>query len=204
MRSKAYLLVFDGLADWEPALALCAITENEKLEVVTVGFTEAPVKTMGGVKILPHIRLEELNPAEACILILPGGKRWETQPTEEQILELLQKLHASETPIAAICGATLAVARAGLVNDTHHTSNGKDYIKQMLPDYQAEAFYVDQPAVIDKNLITANGAGYVEFAREIITCLKLYSEEEIQDWFNLFKHGIFPNRERISPSERPE
>nr|NJM02823.1 hypothetical protein [Desulfobacula sp.] len=31
MRLKAYLLVFDGLADWEPALALCEIVRRLKI-----------------------------------------------------------------------------------------------------------------------------------------------------------------------------
>jgi putative intracellular protease/amidase len=191
MRSKAYLLVFDGLADWEAPLALCAINEKENLEVISAGFTKEPVTTMGGIKILPQITLAELNPAEACILILPGGKRWETQPIEDKLLELLRNLHAEAVPVAAICAATLAVVRAGLVDATRHTSNGKNYIKQLLPDYQAEAFYVEEPAVTDKNLITANGAAYVEFAREIMKLLKLESDEDIQSWFKLFKHGLY-------------
>jgi len=31
MRLNAYLLVFDGLADWEPALALCEIVRLLKI-----------------------------------------------------------------------------------------------------------------------------------------------------------------------------
>ena len=33
-------------------------------------------------------------------------------------------------PVAAICGATLALARCGLLDEHLHTSNGKDFIGQ--------------------------------------------------------------------------
>ena len=31
MKNTAYLLIFDGLADWEPAHALCEINKSESL-----------------------------------------------------------------------------------------------------------------------------------------------------------------------------
>ncbi len=51
MKSKAYLLVFDGLADWEPAHALCEINKSEKFDVITVGLSDRSVATMGGLKL---------------------------------------------------------------------------------------------------------------------------------------------------------
>jgi len=40
MKPKAYFLVFDGLADWELAHALCEINKSGKFEVVSVGFSD--------------------------------------------------------------------------------------------------------------------------------------------------------------------
>jgi len=57
MRPKAYFLVFDGLADWELAYALCEINKSGKFEVVSVGFSKEPVPTMGGLKLSPDIML---------------------------------------------------------------------------------------------------------------------------------------------------
>ena len=42
MKRKAFVLVFDGLADWEPAHALCEINKSGKFAVVTVGFSDDP------------------------------------------------------------------------------------------------------------------------------------------------------------------
>lgn len=192
MKSKAYLLVFDGLADWEPALAMCEINKHAKFDVVTVGFSEKLVTTMGGIKVVPDIAIRDVNPAEACIFIMPGGDMWE-QNTHGPLIGLLHRLHAENVPVGAICGATLEIARAGLMQNTRHTSNSKEYLKAMVPGYEDEQFYVDALAVADRNLITASGAGHVEFAHEIIKLLSIYHEDDTKLWFNLFKHGVLPS-----------
>ncbi len=196
MKRKAYLLVFDGLADWEPAHAVCEINKSGKFDVVTTGFSGAPVTTMGGLQVVPEITLTDVRPGEACIFIMPGGNMWE-QKSDGVLINLLNQLHAENVPIGAICGATLEIARAGLTRDTRHTSNAKEYLEAMVPDYQDGQFYVDELAVTDNNIITASGAGSVEFACEVIKQLQLYNKEETQQWFDLFKHGIFPSDEAV-------
>jgi len=190
---KAYIVVFDGLADWEPALALCEISKSKKFEVVSVGFSLDPVITMGGLKVSPDITLEAVKPEETAVFIMPGGEMWEQRPHED-VIGLLHKLHAEGVIIAAICGATLEVARAGLMHGVRHTSNSKGYLKAMLPDYGDDDFYMDKPAVTDGNLITASGLGSVEFGCEIVRLLNIYNDEEIQELYEMFKHGVIPKR----------
>jgi putative intracellular protease/amidase len=193
MRLNAYLLVFDGLADWEPALALCEINKSGKYDLVTVGFSDRPVTTMGGCKIIPDVTLDTITPNEAAIFVMPGGEMWEQGPNEE-VIKLLHRFHEKNTIIAAICGATLEIARAGLMHGLQHTSNSKGYIKAKVPDYIDDDFYVDRLAVADKNLITASGLGSIEFASEIVRLLKIYTNEEIQELYGMFKHGVIPDR----------
>jgi putative intracellular protease/amidase len=191
MKRKAYLLVFDGLADWEPAHALCEINKSGKFEVVPVGFSAKTVSTMGGLKLRPEATIDEVRPAEAAIFILPGGDMWEKGP-DQDVKPLLRHLNAKNVPIAAICAATLEIARAGLTRAVHHTSNDRGYLKKMVPTYCDEAFYAEELAVREKNLITASGLGSLEFAREIIRQLELYSESDTQLWFEMFKQGVLP------------
>jgi putative intracellular protease/amidase len=194
MKPKAYFLVFDGLADWELAHALCEINKSGKFEVVSVGFSDKAVTTMGGLRLSPDIALVEAAPAGAGIFMLPGGDMWERE-SHEDLKTLLQRLHAESVPIGAICGATLEVARAGLTKNIRHTSNSKDYLKAMAAGYGDEDFYVSELAVTDKNVITASGLGCVEFAREVIKRLDLYSEADTRTWFEMFKHGVYPASE---------
>jgi putative intracellular protease/amidase len=192
MKPKAYFLVFDGLADWELAHALCEINKSGKYEVVSVGLTEQTVTTMGGLKLTPDTTLEEMSHAEACMFMLPGGEMWESE-SHENLKTVLRRLHADNVPIGAICGATLELARAGLTRNIRHTSNSRDYLKALVADYADDDLYIDELAVTDGNVITASGLGSVEFAREVIKQLKLYNEADTQLWFEMFKHGTLPS-----------
>ncbi len=188
---KAYVFVFDGLADWEPALALCELRKSGRLEVLAAGHSRESVVTMAGLKVLPDATLDEIDPQETAIFILPGGDRWEDGP-DQKVDELLQRLHAQKILIGALCAATLEIARAGLTAGVRHTSNSKKYLKKMVPAYQDEDHYVDELAVTDDKIITASGLGSVEFAREVIRELGIYNEADTRMWFDMFKKGLIP------------
>src|SRR5258705_575647 len=191
MKTKAYFLVFDGLADWELAHALCEINRSGRFEVVSVGFSKEPVTTMGGLKLRPDITLDEVTSSGVRIFMLPGGDMWEVE-SNEKLKTLLQRLHADNILIGAICGATLEIARAGLTRNIRHTSNSKNFLKTIVTDYGDDDFYVDKMAVTDENIITASGLGCVEFAREGINQLQIYKEADTQFGFDMFKHGVVP------------
>ena len=72
-----------------------------------------------------------------------------------------------------------------------HTSSDKDYLAALVPDYQDDGLYTTDLAVTDGSLITASGVGSVEFAREIIRYLGVYTEAQAGRWFDLYKHGIW-------------
>lgn len=131
---KVYVLMFDGLAEWEAPLALCEVRNSSKFAVVTVGFTRAPVTTMAGFTLTPDIALSEVNPDDAAMLILPGGELWE-RGSPEGVSALLRAFEARDLPIAAICGATLEVARAGLTKGRRHTSSDQGYLEALVPEY---------------------------------------------------------------------
>ncbi len=190
MKKKAYVLVFDGFADWEPTHVLCGLAMSGKLKIVTVGFSAEPIRSMGGLKVILDITLEQVISSQAAIFILPGGIMWQ-QNLNPKVIQLLQKLEAEKVFIAAICAATIEVARAGLTHGVRHSSNALAYLKMQVPDYKDEAFYINEPAVRDGLLITAGGVYSLEFAREIFRKLVTFSEAEIDNWFNLYKHGIW-------------
>ena len=191
-RSKrsVHLFVFDTMADWEAAYAVAAINSPQsqsgpsRYRVVTVAATLAPVTTMGGVRIEPDVMIDAVLPEESAMLILPGGYAWENGGNSEA-LELAAQFIASGVPVAAICAATLALARAGLLNRLRHTSNAREYL--ISSGYRGTAFYCGVPAVADGNVITANGLAPVDFAREIFKALNLYSTATLENWYAMFK-----------------
>jgi len=191
-RSKrnVHLFVFDTMADWEAAYAVAAINSPKfqsgpsRYRVVTVAATLAPVTTMGGVRIEPDVMVDAVLPEESAMLILPGGYAWESRGNSEA-LELAAQFIASGVPVAAICAATLALARAGLLDHLRHTSNAREYL--ISSGYRGTAFYCGVPAVTDGNVITATGLAPVDFAREIFKALNLYSTATLEAWYAMFK-----------------
>ncbi|HEX6047853.1 MAG TPA: DJ-1/PfpI family protein, partial [Gemmatimonadaceae bacterium] len=126
--SSVHIIVADGFADWEPGYALAEIRRSGGLAVTTVGFTTGPVTSMGGLRVLPDIALADVQPDDVRLFMLPGGDLWEDETAypRAELDRMLLRVRANGRPIAAICGATVAVARAGLLDDVHHTSNAKE------------------------------------------------------------------------------
>jgi len=190
---KVCTFIFDGFADWEIGYILPELRKNS-FHTTTVGFTHHPVKSMGGLNILPDTTLDELDPDEVLLFILPGGTFWETNAGDKKLTKFIQHLRNHQKPVAAICGATLFLAQIDLLNHVHHTSNGLHYLQQNVPSYSGNKLYKDELAISDKGVITASGIASLEFTMEIMRLLKVYKdEEEIKIWFNFFKNGIIPS-----------
>jgi len=192
MTPAVHVLVFDGFADWEPAFALAELRRSGGLDVVTLGFTASPVRSMGGLRVVPDRAIVGLDPATIRLLILPGGDLWEGEYPRAELEAVLTALRQGGVPVAAICGATVALARAGWLDDHAHTSNERAYLERMAPAYTGSDRYVDALAVRDRGLITASGVGPTEFAREIFEELQIFSAADRSVWYHLFKHGRFP------------
>lgn len=189
---KTYLFVFDGFADWEAAFVLPELRKNS-FHTATVGLTREAVTSMGGLRILPDTALDELNPNEIQLFILPGGTSWETNAPDKKLVNFVQQLRAHNVPVAGICGATVFLAQTGLLDNIHHTSNALPYLQQIVPSYKGSAHYVDKLATTDQGIITASGIGSLEFTLEILKLLKVYGgKDEAKSWYDFFKHSVIP------------
>ena len=188
-----YVLIFDGFADWEPAHALAELRRWGKRTIRTVGFTREPVMSMGGLRVIPDLELSDVRAVDVDLLILPGGDLWESESYPRQVLEpLIAALLAAETPVAAICAGTLALGRAGVLNDRQHTSNMRSYLPTHVEAYAGAGFYIEAPAVHDRHVITASGLAAVDFARAIFAKLSVFNAADEALWFDMFKHGKLP------------
>ena len=193
MAKRVYLMAVDGFADWEPAHALAELRRYGHYDVVTVGVTDAPVTSMGGLRILPSMRVTSVEPSDVAAFVLPGGDRWQEGPLEPELVELLHQLDDAGVPLAAICAATVAVTRAGLLRGRRHTSNGLAYLQKYAAGYSESDRYVDAPAVRDRKLITASGLADVEFARELFEELDVLPAAARGQWAEMFRSGRVPS-----------
>lgn len=196
MNSKTvYVYVQDTWSDWEPGYALAELNsgrffqnKGERLPVKTVGLTRDAITTMGGVSIVPDVTLDAVTVESSAMLILVGGDTWQ-DPKHQAVVAKAKMLLDAGSNVAAICGATSALAEAGLFDQRPHTSNGIDYLKGVAPHYKGDAYYRDERAVADGNLITASSAGPLEFARCILQRLAVFSDDALEAWYNYFNTG---------------
>lgn len=194
MPTRVHVLVFDGFADWEPSYALAELRRSANYEVVSVGFTAEEVTSMGGLRVRPDRVLADVRAEEVRLLILPGGDMWEREDAYPgaALEALVGEIVGLGQPVAAICGATVAMARAGLLDDRRHTSNMPSYLSELAPSYRGASLYEPALAVRDRGIVTASGLGAVEFAREIFAELGVFTESDRAIWYDMFKTGKVP------------
>jgi putative intracellular protease/amidase len=142
---------------------------------------------MGGMHIQPETLAADLDPAGSAMLILPGAGSWDAGRNGE-FARLAGRFLDAGVPVAAICGATLGLAREGLLDDRAHTSNVLLYLQQA-DEYHGTELYRDEPAVTDRGLITANSTAPVAFARQVLAALDVYSPEVLDAWYGLYSTG---------------
>lgn len=121
-------------------------------------------------------------------LLLPGAESWNNEENN-QILEKALSYIDKGVLVGAICGATLALADLKVLDKFKHTSNSLDYLTLFSKQYSGEKLYVNSPAVVDCNLITASSAGGLLWAKYIIQYLNVFSCEIIESWYNYYSTG---------------
>jgi putative intracellular protease/amidase len=190
MKKKIYVFLFDGFSDWEISYLTPEINKSEQFDLVYFSKNGDLIISMGGLQIKPTKSLDDLKFEDINMLILPGGTAWEKGENKE-IEKIATDLFKTGKPIAAICAATTYLGQLGLLNDLKHTSNDLNYLKGIAPKYSGDENYQNSLAVTDRNIITANGIAPIEFACEIFKTIGLYSDDNIEKWFQLFKNGIW-------------
>lgn len=193
MMKTVYLYVLDTMADWETGYILQGLSMQNmllepKFQLKTVGAGTAPIKTLGGVTMIPDCALEDVQEEETAALLLPGADNW-AAPEHRAVLELSAALLGRGVLVAAICGATLALADLGLLNDRLHTSNAPYFLSGLSKNYGGGHLYREELAVADGNLITAGSAGGLLWARKILESLDLYRTETLEAWHRYYQTG---------------
>ena len=186
----AHIAVYDTLADWETGHLLAELRTGRftgtPFEIVTVAESAEPITTMGGIRILPDMLLADLDPADSDLLVLAGADTWDEGGGETFAAAARRFLDAG-VPVAAICGATAGLARAGLLDDRDHTSAAAEYLAAT--GYAGGDRYVDARAVIGGDLITAGPQSPVQFARATLERLGLASERTLDAYEAVFDRG---------------
>ena len=188
--STAHIALYNNLADWEIGYLLVELRTGrftgQPWKIVSVAESREPIISMGGLRMVPDMILDDLDPGYSNLLILPGADLWDAGDGAA-FAEAAARFLDTGVPVAAICGATSGLARAGLLDKRRHTSAASEYL--MATGYAGGDYYVNERAVVDGDLITAGPQSPVQFACATLRRLGLMSERTLRAYEDLFHRG---------------
>lgn len=195
MKKEVLFLILNDYADWEGAFLATSLNTGvmPDSEIKYVSKTVAPtleeVHSIGGFRTLPDYSFQNM-PSDYAALVLIGGMQWKS-PEAEQVAPIVREALRQGKIVGAICNAASFMCAHGFLNNVKHTGNTLAQLKLWGEEnYTNEAGYVEQQAVSDKNIVTANGTGHLEFTRELQILLQADSIDRINGAYDFYKNGL--------------
>lgn len=143
--------------------------------VTIASTTTDSIKGMLGLKIKPDKRLNEIVPDSFDIVVMPGGSGAGVYFKDTTVSKILENFNARNKIIAAICLSPVTLAKNGILKGKKATVWSSPFTKKALE--KNGAIYVNEPVVIDGNVITANGPkSALKFAKAIDSMFILKKE----------------------------
>jgi putative intracellular protease/amidase len=188
--SDIVLYATETMADWEygyltTGLAMAAGQQPDRYRLRVLSDGSSEVRTAGQLRLQPDGDLNEVAVDQVALLVLPGADTW--SEGHERVLGLARELLGQGRPVAAICGATYGLARAGLLDDRQHTSNSSDFLAAS--GYAGGQHYLEQQVVDDAGVITAPAHAPVDFSAAVFRRLSLFPPEITDAWYGLYTTG---------------
>lgn len=196
MKEILYVLL-DKYAAHEMVFLSQAINDGEmgprecpKYKNKVVAHSMESVVSISSTRTIPDYTFETA-PQDYEALVLIGGHGWRDESLADEVLPIVKDAIAKGRIVGAICNAASWMAKHGLLNNIKHTGNGIQQLKLWGGDnYTNEANYINEQAVSDGNIVTANGSGYLEFARELLLLLENDSPEMTERYYQFNKQGL--------------
>ena len=132
--AKLAVVLTQGFADWEYALIGGTGGPFYGLNIRYFAAEAGHVRSQGGLDAVVSQGLDQLSEWQPDAVIIVGGTIWETDEAPD-LKVLFNAQHSRGAVIAGICGGTLALARAGLLNKVGHTSNDADFLDRNADNY---------------------------------------------------------------------
>ena len=173
--TRIVTILTEGFADWETTLLNAVAHTYYKAETLYATPGGHAVTSSGGMKVMPDMAVESVKPEAFDAVIVCGGTAWQG-PNPPDIAPLLHAAKGKGVLLGLICDATVAAAKAGILDDARHTSNGAGYLDPT--GYKGAALYRDTAAAVtDHRIVTAAGTSPVAFMSAIMEDLGLAGDD---------------------------
>lgn len=160
---KTLVPLSDGVEEIE-AVVVVDTLRRAGWDVTSVSAGARTVNASRNVKLVADALWGEVDVSEYDLIVLPGGaENARTLASHAGVLEALRVFDASDRTVAAICAAPLVLQAAGILDGRKATCHPA--VRKEL----TAAVYRDKPVVVDRNIVTSQGAGTAfEFALTLI------------------------------------
>lgn len=175
---KILCYIYEGMADFEISLLLHRLRNTGGREIVAISEDLQQLTAQSGLQYVANKTIDEIvSIKEYEALIIPGGP---INNEQNSICRIVKDMANSEKLIATICFGSQFLGRAGILdNYLYTTSCSSQKIKQIgCTDPFNRQNYVDKRFVVDKNLITAQGYAFVDFAIAVCDYLNIFEDEK--------------------------
>lgn len=157
-----YVLLTDGFEDIE-AIAPIDIMRRAELEVKTVGVSGKNAVSAHSVTVVCDELIDEINPENMTMLVLPGGPGHAELEASEKVHALIRYAQEHDIYIAAICASPSIIGKMGLLKGKRYTC---------YPGFEEsciDGIYDGGQTVSDGKIITGKGPGAAsEFGFKIV------------------------------------
>lgn len=147
---KALMISADNFEDSELLVPYYRLKEAG-VDVAVASLSRGAIKGKHGYEVAVDKTLDEVNPDDYAILVLPGGAAPALVRKEPKALEIARSFFARSKPVAAICHGPQILISAGLLKGRRATcyKSVADELKE------AGALYEDREVVVDAYLVTS-------------------------------------------------
>lgn len=174
------LVLTPGFADWEYAFIAGTAAPFYGIDVRFFAPAPGSFCSQGGLAVTVDSSLQQCQEWKPDVVVVVGGMVWERTEAPD-MADFLRASRLGGATLAGICGGTLALARAGLLNTIAHTSNSVDFLKQNAANYTGETLYQGCPgAMVADRIISAPGPAPVSFTCAVFEAAGLSSETVLQ------------------------
>lgn len=147
---RALIISADNFEDSELLVPYYRFKE-EGVQVTIASKKKGMIKGKHGYEVNVDKTLDEINPDEYDVLVLPGGKAPATIRKEQKALDVVRHFFQKNKPVSALCHGPQTLISAGLMEGRHATCYKS--VAQEMKD--AGALYEDKEVIVDGNLITS-------------------------------------------------
>jgi protease I len=165
---RALILVGPEFEDIEALYPYYRLLEAG-FETLFASKEKGTLKGKHGYEIKVHLSLDEVNPKDFDLLVIPGGRGPERIRIYREAVEIVAHFMDNNKPVAAICHGPQLLISARRVSGRRLTSYWgiKDDVEA------AGGLWVDEPVVVDDNLVTSRYPGDIHlWMREFFKLLE--------------------------------